>query len=347
MGRLEEALEFLDIEEWLEEYAETKYGGTDEIRIQDCPKCFNDKWKVYINVEKRIWFCQRCQWGHHNGDICSLLAAVSGKNIHVVRMEIARAIVPATTDSDFTNKLAARLNGVEILEEFSIEPIDLPGELGLDGRSGEKATEYLVCRGLTEEDIEHYQLRLSSKLRNNLGPWAVFPVNYYGIPVACQGRKFLNDSDPKYLSSDAIGEWLWPLDKSNLENIEKGIVVLVEGVFDALAYIKAGVPALCTFGKNLTRPQLKLLQSHGVKKVYLSYDADAHKDIRKAADRVRHLFSTFIVELTPLPENPKADPGDVLSGKVDSSWLLDSLANAIDTMTPEYWEWQLRKELGV
>ena len=346
MGRLEEALEFLDIEDWIEEYAETKYGGNGEIRIQNCPKCFNDKWKVYINVDKGIWFCQRCQWGHHNGDICSLLAAVSGKNIHVVRMEIASTVVPSVSDDDFSSALASRIANKEAVEEFTIDPIDLPGELGLEGRTGGKAVEYLLGRGLSTEDIEYYGLRLSSKLRNNTGPWTVFPVNYYGIPVACQGRKFLSDLEPRYLSSDKIANWMWPLDEANIKNIEKGSVVLVEGVFDALAYIKSGVPALCTFGKNLSRSQLKLLQAHGVKELYLSYDADAHEDIRKAADRVGHLFHTHIIELTPLPENPKADPGDVLAGTVDKSWLLESLEGAIDTRTSEYWNWKLRKELG-
>lgn len=347
MGRLEEALEFLDIEDWLEQYVETKHGGTDEIRIQECPKCFNDKWKVYINTEKRIWFCQRCQWGLHINDICVLFSEVSGKNIHSIRMELAETVIPAVTDEKFMEELSSRLEKKEEVDEFNIDPIDLPGSEGLDGVMGGRAKRYLLDRGLTAEDIGYYQLRLSNKLRNNIGPWAVFPVTYYGVPVAAQGRKFTNNQEPRYLSTDKIANWMWPIDENNLANIEKtGKVVLVEGVFDALAYIKAGIPALCTFGKNLARSQIRLLQAHNVKELYLSYDADAHKAIQKAAERMGHLFHTYVIELAPLPDNPKADPGDVLAGKVPSSWLTEAFEDAIDTRTPEYWNWKLRKELG-
>jgi ribosomal protein L37AE/L43A len=347
MGKLEEALEFLDIEDWIGAYTETKHGGADEIRIKECPKCFNDKWKVYINTEKRIWFCQRCQWGLHNGDICQLLAHISGMNVHSVRMEVASTVVPAVSDEAFAEALDGRLNKKEVPEEFNINPIDLPGEAGLGGVTGKRAERYLLDRGMTLDDIEYYEMRISSKLRNKTGPWAVFPVKYYGVPVACQGRKFSGNTEPKYLSSDQIADWMWPLDKKNLERIEiRKQVVLVEGVFDAMAYIRAGIPALCTFGKNLSRSQLKLLQAHGVKRLSLSYDADAHKDIQKAADRIGHLFHTFVIELPPLEGMPKADPGDVLSGAIDESWLLEAVEDAIDTRTPEYWNWKLRKELG-
>lgn len=346
MGKLEDALEFLDIQEWVERYVETNSVGTDEIRIKDCPKCFNDKWKVYINVEKRIWFCQRCSWGRHVPDICVLLAAIAGMNIHTVRMEVAATVVPSLSDDEFLATLNSQVSPSEVLEEFDMDPIDLPGEVGLSGMMGKKAEQYLIGRGLTLADIERYQLRLASKLRNNSGPWAVFPILYYGVPVACQGRRFTNNNEPRYLSSDKIAQWMWPLDEGNLTNIESGgSVVLVEGVFDALAYVRAGTPALCTFGKNLSRSQLKLLQSHGVKKLYLSYDADAHKDICSTAERVGHLFQTYIVELPPLADNPKADPGDVLAGIVDSSWLTTALANAIDIRTNEFWIWKLKREL--
>lgn len=347
MGKLEDALELIDIQDWIEQYVETKYSGSEEIRIQECPKCLNDKWKVYINTEKRIWFCQRCGWGKHQKDVCGLLSAVSGMNIHTVRMEILSTVIPSVADEDFMNALKERMTPTDEPEEFQLNPIDLPGEEGLEGVLGSKAHAYLLGRGMTEEEILHYRMRLSTKLRNVTGPWAVFPVYYYGVPVACQGRKFSNKLEPKYLSSDKIAKWMWPLDEPSIRRLEETKkAVLVEGVFDAMAYIRCGVPALCTFGKNVNRNQLKLLQTHGVEDLYLSYDADAHRDIQKAADRIGHLFNTYIVELPPLPDNPKADPGDVLAGTVPKEWLTEALETAIDTRTSEYWNWKLRKELG-
>jgi DNA primase len=348
MGKLEEALEYIDLEEWVDKYVETKHGGVDEIRVQECPKCLNDKWKLYINVEKKIWFCQRCQWGRHSRDVCELLAEIANINIHTMRIEVANTIVPSVPGEEYLSKLEEELATKPVGEEFIMDPIDLPGQEGLEGVMGEKAKKYLLSRGLTMADIAFYKIRLANKLRNNIGPWAVFPVLYYDVPVACQGRKFTNNDEPRYLSSDKIANWLWPLDPTNLENIkDKRYVVLVEGVFDALAYIKTGIPALCTFGKNLSKSQLKLLRSHNIEKIYLSYDADAHKDIQKTADRIGHQFHTYIIELIPLPENPKADPGDVLSGQVDPKWLTESFEEAVDTRSSEWWNWKLRKDLGL
>ncbi|MCF6205376.1 MAG: toprim domain-containing protein [Sulfurovum sp.] len=348
MRDLQEALEFADLQGMLEEYAELKYVGDDEVIVQTCPKCFNEKWKLYINTDKKVWFCQSCQWGKHNGDFCSLLAALSGKNKMVIIQEILRTVVPSTPSGSYENALGEAIGSKAAEEAFELEPIDLPGGKGLTGHLGSAAAKYLKSRGVLPEDVEKYELRLSMKLRNSKGPWAVFPVLYYGLPVACQGRKFLGKEFPKYMSTDKISNWMWPLDASNVEDIEsQHRVVLVEGVFDALGFIKAGVPALCTFGKNLSRSQIKLLQAHKVVDLHLGYDADAVGDMIKTADRLKHLFHVHVVEFKELEDFPKADPGDVLAGKIPQQWLTESFNNSVDTKTDAYWEWKFKKEMKI
>ena len=76
MTQTDKALDYLDLQTWLEQYVETKTFGT-ELRIRECPVCGNDKWKLYVNLEKKLWFCQRCTWGKNSRDVCILMSKVS------------------------------------------------------------------------------------------------------------------------------------------------------------------------------------------------------------------------------------------------------------------------------
>ena len=346
MTQTDKALDYLDLQTWLEQYVETKTFGT-ELRIRECPVCGNDKWKLYVNLEKKLWFCQRCTWGKNSRDVCILMSKVSNRHINDIRLELAKFVIP----SQRTDEWIASMSFPEPIEEAEnapFTPVDLPGELGLAGITGGLARKYLIGRGLDDSDIEKYKIRLATKLRNIDGPWATFPVLYYSIPIGFQGRKFSGTSEPRYISSDKIHKWVWPLDTDTINRIEAdGEVTVVEGIFDAISYIKLGINALCTFGKNFSRDQIKLLQTHKVHTINLCYDADAHKDIQKIADMYGHIFHIKVIELPPLPEDPKADPADVMKGTAPKEWLLDAHKDSFSTRDPEYWHWKLRKELGI
>lgn len=345
MSRYSDSLELLDLRGWLEEYVDVKSGSRDEIRLQECPECTNSKWKLYVNVEKFTFFCQRCQWGSRIGDIARLMAGVSGRHINDIKIEIASMVLPATSGDEFAGILAKRLTGPPAPEVEELVPELLPGSQAFTGLTGAKVTEYALSRGLTEDIVNQYKLRYAVKVRNTLGPWLVFPVYFYDIPVAYQGRR-ITDTDPRYRSSENVGKWLWPLTPENLENMAvRGEVILVEGVFDAIALIKLGYAALCTFGCSLKPQQISILHKFGVKVVYCCYDADAYKSVRKLVDANGHQFHMKIMELPALPGNPKADPGDVLVGKVSPEHIEFAYDTIVDSRSTEYWNWKFRKEL--
>src|SRR5690348_5938740 len=97
---LEEALELLDLGDWLLQYTEGKYAGEEELRILECPNCGNSKEKLYVNVNKKAWQCKVCEWGRGIGDPVVLMAAVSGRSLTDVRIELTKMIVPAIKELD-------------------------------------------------------------------------------------------------------------------------------------------------------------------------------------------------------------------------------------------------------
>jgi len=340
MAKLEEALEDLDLESWLNDYTEITFRNDGEIRIRVCPVCLNDKSKLYVSVEKKLFYCQRCGFGKGIRDICRLMAEVSGRHLNDIKIELAQTVSPAKKENEFESAVQDKIKPDKTLD--APEPIDtvsLPQTEPFEGVTGTRAYNYLLKRGLSEEIIKERQLAMVGSLRGHSGPYVLFPVNYFGLTVAYQGRCIV-DKDPKYVSSENIKQWLWPLDQLK----EQDTIVIVEGVFDALGYLSVGVPAVCTFGKKISTSQIELLQKHKIKNVYFAWDPDAHQDIQDAADKLAHLFSVYII---PFPEESKLklDPGLVLQYPELKPWLKETLDTAIYTDSGDYWLWKLQRKI--
>jgi DNA primase len=356
MSRLDEALELLDVAAWLEGYTDAKSGGPGELRLHECPKCGDDRYKLYVNTEKRLFICYVCDWGRGVGDIVQLLAAVSGMSPFLVRAEIASMVVPAPA-GDLTSKLedafGSSTEAVEAGDYGAAPEIDPPGSPNFTGLTTRRILSYALGRGLTQEDVAFYRLRGSGSLEIRKewngkervtkisGPFLVFPVHLGKKAVAWQGRRLKNE-DPKYVSANNIKDWLWPLDQSFFSLFaDQRKVVLVEGVFDALGYLRLGIPALCTFGKSISLAQLNILHDLQPKEVYFAWDLDATRELQRAVDRVAHSFpSTYVVSFAGAYEG-KLDPGDSLSRPELAPWLRECLDSAMDVRGPEFFSWRM------
>lgn len=335
-SRLQDAIELLDLRGWLEQYTETKTASNEEFRVQDCPECGEAKWKLYINDSKKLWDCKHCGWGRGINDVCVLMAKVSGIHINSVKLELIQTTVPATRDDLYLTQLANRIKGKELEVENPLEIEDLPGDQKFEGVYGSKVWEYTLHRGLTKELVEKYQLRSAIKLRNKFGPWLVFPILYNDIPVAYQGRRCIGDAEPKYLSSDTIGQWLWPA-----QNVTDSLV-LCEGVFDVLGFESVNIQSSCTFGNRIKRQQISLLKQNKVKKIYLAYDSDAWREMLKSIQAYRHQFHIYVVNIES--KSGKIDPGMVLQGKEPKSVLIGALNSAISIEDPKFFQLMVEKE---
>jgi hypothetical protein len=213
---LREALEILDLEDWLSQYTDLKDGGGNERRIGSCPRCGDDRYKLYVNVELKRWLCYVCDWGRGVGDVVELMAEISGRHPTEIRIELAALVVPLPA-GEINTQLSSIFTGEQnALEVEDFKEVPVPGDAKFSGLTTGGVYRYALRRGLTDEQIRGLDLRAALKLPTKrsevMGPWLVFPVRIAGRCVAWQGRRVNFDGDIKYLSSANIHDWLWPLE---------------------------------------------------------------------------------------------------------------------------------------
>lgn len=348
---VKDAVDQLDLEEWLSHYTDLKDGGGSERRLHTCPKCGNDSYKVYVNVDRKCWLCYVCDWGRGVGDIVELMAAVSDRHPTHIRIELASLVVPAPTGDILTQlKDLFDSDGETGIELHEAHEVAVPGDMSFTGITMQQVYAYAKRRGLTDQEIRNYGLRGASKVpaRTKLveGPWLVFPVRMAQKCVAWQGRR-LKDGQIKYLSASNIKNWLWPLDDAFFKVYRPGMpVLLVEGVFDAAGFLRYGAPALCTFGKSISEEQMRLLRMLNPTEVIFAWDLDAKKETTASIKRVSFAFpKTSVVRMDAPGDdlNLKVDPGEALRVPWVAPWLIQQLKSRLDVRSSEYFQWQMSR----
>lgn len=354
-SQIDRAIDYLDLEGWLSDYVDCKSAGHDEIRCEDCPKCGNSKYKVYVNTEDKLWICHRCEWKGGRSKIVHFMAEMSGRKVFDIIKELLSTVVPAVKDSEFVSSLKDALGDDDDSEEeddsLEVASIEMPG-FPLHGDIGVLATrvrEYLGSRGFVDFK-DQYSLRYSNKLRGHTGPYVLFPICRGHIPVAWQGRS-ISAGGPKYVSYDNIGNWLYPLNGDLYTNYKnKDLIILVEGIFDVLGFHKLyglSQATLCTFGKKITSHQVDLLQRLNPDEVTLAWDPGAHREIEEAAIRLKNYFpKVSVVDLSVLPVNKngeEGDPGDFLINDEVGKFMAEAVQNRIDSKSEEFYMWRLQK----
>lgn len=148
----------------------------------------------------------------------------------------------------------------------------------------------------------------------------------------------------KYLSSGGIKHWLWPLTRHFFDVYTGNYVLLVEGVFDAWGFIRNGMPALCTFGKSMSRTQLEVLKNLQPKEVVFLWDLDAFGEMVKAVTRVGHLFpSVSVVDVADDAVPGKVDGGDALTKDWVMPFLTRKISTRMNVHSPEFFQWRMKK----
>jgi hypothetical protein len=354
MSSIYEALELLDLEGWLEtnNTSSIKKAGGDERRIEVCPKCLDNRHKLYVNVQKKTWICFNCDWGRGKTSIIDFLASVSNKLKSEIYSELLKTVIPSDTTSLVT-KLEDIFNETPNCNFNIPEPkeIELPGTNNWNSLTTHPVLNYAYSRGLTPEMVSYLQLRYSDKLPTSkgyevTGPWLLFPVFFGKKAVAWQGRRVGSNKDPKYFGNANIKEWLWPLSDLFFQFYKNKTVILTEGVFDALGFLSVGIPALCTFGKSLSSMQLQLLQELHPSEVAFAWDLDAYKSTLNIVDKVSHIFSKISVITFDEVNNKsssKVDAGDALVNVDVADYIKNAFSQRIDTKSSKFFQYRMLK----
>lgn len=262
----------------------------------ECPKC-GGKNKLWMLKGSGYWRCWSCPGYRGKPEFFFSDALVVP--VQLVREKLY-GLQPVSTldpiDLQFDDFF-----GPDDLELLDVETKPYPWHyFPVEHPLGKKGRDYLVGRGIPPELSQEYQLRYSP-----IEGRVVFPVHMENRLVGWQGRlvgpsRFWSEDDQKYVDiAKVLSSKDIPRDRSlmfshRLDNSDHA--VLCEGPIDALKchYIGGNVAAM---GKAVSRGQLALIRSRGIRKLFLGLDPDAFEEtarlVRDTSD-----FETYIMDPT-------------------------------------------------
>jgi len=325
-----------------------------ELRI-NCPhpECGDHKNKCYVNPDKGYFHCFLCDFKSSNYNLFDFISFTEDVTPAVAMFRVMQSYTPTTpTDDDF----AALIEPPDAIIEDTDRPRylnKLPDEcLRLTQLPHDSpAITYALSRGLQRDEWLAANLHYTDEwspvedagghYKGNLRHRLIIPLYHDRKLCGWQARATQPNDIPKYLNcpDSDMAKTLWPA----VPPITGQQVVLVEGVFDALAVRKAGYSAYAVFSKKISPPQLRLLKGWGITDVILWFDKkDALPEMVKAVEKLKMIFDK--VSVPSLQEWPKdKDTGDMLlSGEHGSDIIRDTLSKCIDVYnTQEYTPWTL------
>ena len=155
---------------------------------------------------------------------------------------------------------------------------------------GRQALSYLKNRGITQDDIEKYNIGYCSSGR--YAKMIVIPsydsvgdMNYF------TARSFEKDAYTKYRNPETSRDII-PFEMFINWNLP---LVLCEGPFDAIAIKRNAIPLL---GKNIQSTLMKKIVTSTVRKIYIALDQDARKQALYFAEKfINEGKEVYLVEL--------------------------------------------------
>ncbi len=338
----------LPIEDLVRQYCQLTKKGRNFVAL--CPWHHDTRPSFLISPDKGICYCFPCQKG---GDIFSFYQLMEGVDFPQAIKELAErtGVVVEKRPAD-----ASRKDEKERLREC-LECAALFFAHALSESSNTK--EYLVSRGVTQEEVGRYALglapdsfsatydhllkkgfsrkeiqaaglgiqkdlneeRMYDRFRNRV----MFPIHDVQGRIIGFGGRTLAGDDAKYLNSSESPLYrkstvLYGLHHALKDMRETKRVLIVEGYFDVLACHRVGVEeVVASCGTALTEEHARLLKRH-VDTVVLCLDQDSAG--RAAADRAFCVLSALDVQVQGIILRDK-DPADaVLAGPEELKRLL-------------------------
>lgn len=353
---LRKVRESFDYTDYIEANCQVKYSGNGELRI-NCPDCGDQKFKFYINDEKKYFNCFKCDFNSGSKDVFDLVAAIEGISRAASMMKLCREY---SETAPSWQHIIEQCKVFEVEEEVPNTPTDLrylrnmpagtyPMEDPTDATQA-PFWAYLRDRGFTDQEVRDTKAHCvpaeslkihdrNRKMRGDVGHRILFPV--YGGDhklVSWLGRS-TDGREPKYFNApdSEASRTLWPYVPCRGNR-----AVVVEGLIDALAVRRHGLSSYATLGKKISYDQIALLKSWNVTSVVLFWDKkDAKREMVKAIDTLKtHFDEVLVPDFSGWPTDK--DSGDTLSWEEGSLLLKDMLTNhLIDVNSMEFATWQL------
>lgn len=164
--------------------------------------------------------------------------------------------------------------------------------------NGSKVYNYLLGRGITEDDVLFYKIGEGT---GQYRDWVVIPS--FGSSGTCEYWVARSTGWKSYLNPKA--ERKFHVGFLHQASQGRDHVVLCEGVFSAIV---AGRDAVAAYGKYVTNHQLSAIQRSGVNSVYIALDGDARRESLDVASRCWGMGLSSRVVFLPDDQDP-ADLG--------------------------------------
>ena len=226
-----------------------------------CPFCNHHKKKLQINCETQKWHCWVCNKGGYTIGI--LLRKINAPK------NIISEVLKILGDYQGVSKEKEEVTKYDVSLPQCYKPLWKPSEDPLY----KNAIHYLKGRNIGPIDILRYSIGFCSS--NGYSNRIIIPsydsdgkLNYFMARDMFPNSKFKYKNPP--MSKDTVGfemfiNWKEP-------------IVLVEGIFDAIAIRNNAIPL---FGKFPSKTLVMRLAEKQVKKVYVALDEDAKQDAIK------------------------------------------------------------------
>lgn len=257
---------------------ECKPSGT-QLNYRHCPVCGSDAWKVYLNPDNGMWLC---------------FAGGCGAKGQV---EVGLDAQPKAAGQHILDELYKHHDHGLEWEEVELPPWH---ELTFPARN------YLRRRGVDDDLAASLGLvEWEDKARILVPYW-----NERGDLIYWNSRRYSDQlgEGPKYLT--APGKH--PL-YTRQGHLGKQDVVVVEGVFDAFAVLRAGWDVVALGGKSLPSYLVKsLLTFTAGRGMIVGLDSDA----LDASIRIRNQLSDR-ADVRIVTPPPGRDPGDMDPGQIE------------------------------
>lgn len=286
-----------------------------------CPFCQDYKERLYINIDRKVYWCHNCE---STGTIVTFISEYA----HVTWKEALKIYrefegydhkLPESIEEEVYSRL---IKAPEIEQPKYVYP--LPEEFILieeaRGPVGEKAVRYLKSREVTLEMAERYYIGYceEGKYANRI----IMPDFENGELIYWQARTFLpTPTNPVLkkmfrkvlnpsLTQDQVKQGIRAVDKSEVIGnidfvLEEGMAVLCEGKFDSYTIGDIGA---CLHGKHMSDEQfLKLvLNRDKIQCIAIMLDGDAMKNAIITADRLYKYFDDVLVCKLPKDADPNS-----------------------------------------
>ena len=262
--------------------------------IFECPAC-GGKNKLYIQKQDGNTVCfkrktDKCPSpGSYPTYALSLMTGLSFKEVKGELFDF---------ESQLSDTINVSFDDEVVRTDSPLRMGTLPLDITFLGEpEAEEGTNYLLGRGLDLELLKKQSVMYSAARRR-----VIFPVIHGKVLYGWQGRA-IDNVDKNLRMENLSGDWKAKTLMFYNNIVGKEFAIVTEGAVDALKFAKVG-NYVATMGKEISKTQLELLRSSGIRRLYLALDPDAVDKLDKIRQTMdNELHGKVECYVVPVPEH--------------------------------------------